>query len=86
MHPGPYKLPLELNSTSISISGIDNLNATEVIQNPSNMKAIHKVSLRDMLYRLKLESGSPLFLQLSQRLTGEVNAVIPNTPEAELMA
>jgi hypothetical protein len=39
-----------------------------------------------MLYRLTLESGSPLFLQLSQRPSGEVDAVIPNTPEAETKA
>ncbi len=79
-------LNFHLSSTSISISRIDNLDATEVIRNPANMKAIHKVSLHDMLYQLKLESGPPLFLQLSQRSTVEVNAVIPNTPEAKLMA
>jgi hypothetical protein len=39
-----------------------------------------------MLYRIKMENGSPLFLQLSQRSSGEVDAVIPNTPEAKLMA
>ena len=32
-----------------------------------------------------LENKSPLFLQLSQRLSGEVDTVIPNTPEAELL-
>jgi hypothetical protein len=36
-----------------------------------------------MLYRLTLEGGSPLFLQLSQRPLGKVDAVIPNTPEAK---
>jgi hypothetical protein len=50
------------------------------------MKLIWTLSLRDVLYQIKLESNAPLFLQLSQRSTGEVNAVIPNTPEAKLMA
>ncbi len=39
-----------------------------------------------MLYCIHMENGSPLFLQLSQHALGEVDAVIPNTPEAELMA
>jgi hypothetical protein len=39
-----------------------------------------------MLYCLTLESGLPLFLQLSQQPSGEVDAVIPNTPEAETKA
>jgi hypothetical protein len=39
-----------------------------------------------MLYRIQLENKSPIFLQLSQHSSGEVDAVIPNTPEAELMA
>ncbi len=39
-----------------------------------------------MLYRIQLENKSPIFLQLSQHASGEVDAVIPNTPEAELMA
>jgi hypothetical protein len=33
-----------------------------------------------------LENKAPLFLQLSQQLSGEVDAVIPNTPKVELMA
>jgi hypothetical protein len=37
-----------------------------------------------MLYCLKLVNGSPLFLRLTQHQSGEVEAVIPNTPEAEL--
>ena len=37
-------------------------------------------------YRLKLKNGSPMFLQLTQRPSGEDDAVIPNTPEAELKA
>jgi hypothetical protein len=30
--------------------------------------------------------NAPLFLQISQRSTGKVDAVIPNTPEAKTMA
>jgi hypothetical protein len=50
------------------------------------MKPIQKLSLRDMLYQIKLESKAPIFLQLSQRSMREVDAVIPNTPKAKLMA
>jgi hypothetical protein len=39
-----------------------------------------------MLYCIHTESGTPLFLQLSQRRSGEVDVIILNTPEAELMA
>ena len=45
-----------------------------------------RLTLQDLLYWITLESKSPLFLQLSQRPTGEVDAVIPSTPEAKLMA
>ncbi len=47
---------------------------------------IAKFTLRDLLYCIKLALKAPLFLQLSQHSTGEVDAVIPNTPEAETMA
>jgi hypothetical protein len=47
---------------------------------------IAKDTLQEMLYHLKLENGSPLFLQLTQHPSGEVDAVIPNTPEVELKA
>jgi hypothetical protein len=33
-----------------------------------------------------LENGLPLFLQLTQRPSGEVNAVIPNILEVEIKA
>jgi hypothetical protein len=33
-----------------------------------------------------LENKAPLFLQLSQRSSGEVDAIIPNTAKVELMA
>ncbi len=74
------------SSMSITKNGIDHLDALEVLQNAANGSRISKVSLRDMLYHLTLEGGSPLFLQLSQRPSGKVNAVIPNTPEAETKA
>jgi hypothetical protein len=75
-----------LSSTSITINGIKHLNTSKVLQNTANGSRISKVSLRDMLYRLTLEGRSPLFLQLSQWPSGKVDAVIPNTPEAETKA
>jgi hypothetical protein len=71
---------------SITINGIDHLDALEVLRNAANGNRISKISLRDMSYHLTLERGSPLFLQLSQCTSGEVDAVIPNTPEAETKA
>ncbi len=47
---------------------------------------IGKFTLWDLLYQIKLKMKAPLFLQLSQQSTGEVDAVIPNTPKAETMA
>jgi hypothetical protein len=79
-------LNYHLSSMSITIHGIDNLDAAETLRNTANGSKIARFSLRDMLYRIHMENGSPLFLQLSQRSSGEVDAVIPNTPEAELMA
>jgi hypothetical protein len=79
-------LNFHLSSTSICINGIDTLDASETLRNPANMKAIRKLTLWDLLYQIKLNNNAPLFLQLSQRSTREVNAVIPNTPKAELMA
>ncbi len=79
-------LNFHLSSTLLVLNGIDNLDATEILCNTANSSTIMKVTLRELLYRLRLENGSPLFLQLTQRPLGEVNAVIPNTPEAELKA
>ncbi len=79
-------LNFHLSSTSITIHGIDNLDTSEVLHNTTSGKQIIKVSLRDMLYHLTLESELPLFLQLSQRPSGKVDAVIPNTLEAETKA
>ena len=75
-----------MSSKSITIHGIDNLDEAETLRNSANGLKIACFSLRDMLYRIKTENGSPLFLQLSQRSSGKVDAVIPNTPDAELLA
>ncbi len=75
-------LNFHLSSTSITLTGIDVLDAAEYLRNPVG-KTIVRLTLRDLLYRITLESNAPLFLQLSQRVTGEVDGAIPNTPEAE---
>jgi hypothetical protein len=62
------------------------MDASKILRNPADKKPISKFTLRDLLYHIKLESNAPLFLQLSQQSMGEVDAVIPNTPEEELMA
>ncbi len=79
-------LNFHLSSTSITIHGIDTLDASEVLRNVADKRTIAKFTLRDLLYQIRLESNAPLFLQLSQRPTGEVDAVIPNTPGAKTMA
>ncbi len=79
-------LNFHLSSASLVLNGIDNLNAMEILRNTANSSTIAKVTLQELLYRLCLKKGSPLFLQLTQHPLGEVNAVIPNTPEAELKA
>jgi hypothetical protein len=61
------------------------LDASEYLKNPAG-KTIVRLTLRNLLYRIMLDSKAPLFLQLSQRTLGEVDAVIPNTAEAELLA
>jgi hypothetical protein len=70
----------------VTINGIEDLDASEIVCNPTTGMTVARVSLRDMLYKIKLSNKSPLFLQLSQRPSGEVNAVIPNTAEAEIWA
>jgi hypothetical protein len=55
-------------------------------KNAANGSKIARLSLRDMLYCIQLANKLPLFFQLIQRSSGEVDAVIPNTQEAELMA
>jgi hypothetical protein len=47
---------------------------------------VARMSLGDMLHKIQLSNKSPLFLQLSQRPSGEVDAVIPNMPDAEIIA
>jgi hypothetical protein len=79
-------LNYHLSSTSVTFHGIDNLDATEVLRNAADKRALATFTLRDLLYRIRLVSNAPLFLQLSQRSTGKVDAVIPNTSEAETMA
>ncbi len=79
-------LNFHLSLTSITLHGIDTLDASEILRNPVDKKTIAKFTLHDLLYRIKLASKAPLFLQLSQHSMGEVDAVIPNTPEAESMA
>ncbi len=79
-------LNLHLSSTSLTINGMDNLDATEILCNTVKCSIIANVTLQEMFYRLKPKNGSPLFLQLTQRPSGEVDAIIPNTPEAELKA
>jgi hypothetical protein len=80
-------LNFHLSSTSlILINRMDNLDAAEILCNKVNSSMIAKVTLREMFYHLRLKDGSPLFLQLTQRPSGEVDAVIPNTLEAELKA
>ncbi len=74
-------LNFDLSLTSLTISGIDHLEATGILRNIVNSSTIAKATLQEMLYHLKLENGSPLFLQLTQRPSGEVGDVIPNTPE-----
>jgi hypothetical protein len=78
-------LNFHLSLTSITINRIDTLDASEILRNPANMKPIRKLTLQDLLYQIKLNNNAPLFLQLSQQSTGEVDAIIPNTPEAKLM-
>jgi hypothetical protein len=79
-------LNFHLSSTSITLHGIDTLDASEILRNPTDKKVIPKFTLRDLLYCIKLALKVPLFLQISQRSMGEVDVVIPNTPEVETMA
>jgi hypothetical protein len=79
-------LNFHLSSTLVTINGIEDLDASEIVRNPTTGMKVARILLRDMLYKIKLSNKSPLFLQLSQQPSGEVNALIPNTPEAEIMA
>jgi hypothetical protein len=49
-------------------------------------KTIKEFTPRDLLYQIKLKTKAPLFLQLSQQSTGEVDAVISNTFKVERLA
>jgi hypothetical protein len=78
-------LNFHLSCTSVTINGIDMRDATKTLRNTAKGSSIACLSFCDLLYQIQLENKSPLFLQLSQCPTGEVDAVILNTPEAELM-
>jgi hypothetical protein len=62
------------------------LDASKYLCNPANGELIAKFTLRNLLYGITLENMAPLFLQLSQRPSGEVDAIIPNTTKVEQMA
>jgi hypothetical protein len=79
-------LNFHLSSTSITINSIYDFEASEVLRNTANSSEIARISLREMLYRIQLSNKSPLFIQLSQRSSGEVDAIIPNMPKAKLIA
>jgi hypothetical protein len=79
-------LNFHLSSTSVTINGIEDLDASKIVRNPATGMKVARLLLRNMLYEIQLSNKSPFFLQLSQRPSGEVDAVIPNMPEAEIMA
>ena len=79
-------LNFHLSSTLVTINGIEDLDASETVRNPTTGMTMARVLLCNMLYKIKLSNDSPLFLQLSQRPLGVVDAVIPNTAEAEIRA
>ncbi len=79
-------LIFHLRSNSITIHGIDTLDASKLLRNATDKKTIAKFTLWDLLYCIRLKSNAPLFLQLSQRSTREVDIMIPNTPEAKTLA
>ena len=45
-------LNFHLSSTSITIHGIDALDASEVLRNTADKKTIAKFTLRDLIYRI----------------------------------
>jgi hypothetical protein len=77
-------LNYHMSSTNIVLNGIDMLDALEYLCNPAG-KTLVWLILRDLLYKITLKSKAPLFLQLSQHSSGEVDTVIPNTTKAKLM-
>ncbi len=79
-------LNYHLSSTSIMLNGIDMLDASKYLHNPTNGKSIVRLTLRNLLYRITLDNKAPLFLQLNQHQSGEVDTVIPNMAKAELIA
>jgi hypothetical protein len=79
-------LNYHLSSTLVAINRIEDLDASEIVCNPTTGMKVDRVLLCDMLYKIKLLNNSPLFLQLSQCPLGEVNAVISNMAKAKNMA
>jgi hypothetical protein len=79
-------LNFHLSSMLVTINEIEDLDASEIVCNPTTGMKVARILLQDMLYKIKLSNKSPLFLQLSQQPLGEVDPVIPNTPEAEITA
>ena len=49
-------LNFHLSSVSITLNGIDMLDATKDLRNPTSGKSIINLSLRDVLYRITLEN------------------------------
>ncbi len=79
-------LNYHLSLTCITIDGINMLDASKYLCNPANRRSIAQFMLHNLLYRITLENKAPLFLQLSQHPSVEVDAIIPNTANLELMA
>ncbi len=48
-------LNFHLSITLLVLNGIDNLDATEILRNTANSTAVAKVTLQELLYRLRLE-------------------------------
>jgi hypothetical protein len=59
-------LNFHLSSTLVTINGIEDLDASEIVCNSTTGMKVARILLRDMLYKIKLSNKSPLFLQLSQ--------------------
>jgi hypothetical protein len=70
------------------INGIVYLNGTAAVKDDTTGNVIRVVSLRTLLLRyLRLSNGHQLIVEIHQAngVMGPVQAVIPNTPEAEQM-
>ena len=73
--------------TSDALGSIYNLEAEGSIKHVHTGEVIKKMSLQEMLYTFfQLKDGHSLFAEIHARASGGVDVVIPNTPEAEVMA